>query len=84
VAAMKYVGVRELKESFIRYLNSGEEIVITKRKKPIAKISPIKENSPEASLLEIGRILAESGVTEKDAQKALKQVRKELYGQGRR
>ena len=81
---MKYVGVRELKESFIRYLNSGEEIVITKRKKPIAKISPIKENSPEASLLEIGRILAESGVTEKDAQKALKQVRKELYGQGRR
>jgi len=40
---MKYVGVRELKESFIRYLNSGEEIVITK-------------------------------------QKALKQVRKELYG----
>ena len=77
---MKYVGVRELKESFIRYLNSGEEIVITKRKKPIARISPIKENSPEASLLEIGRILAESGVTEKDAQKALKQVRKELYG----
>ncbi|MCK5341806.1 MAG: hypothetical protein KAR20_00300 [Candidatus Heimdallarchaeota archaeon] len=77
---MKYVGVRELKESFIRYLNAGEEIVITKRKKPIARISPIKENSPEASLLEIGRILAESGVTEKDAQKALKQVRKELYG----
>ena len=77
---MKYVGVRELKESFIRYLNSGEEIVITNRKKPIARISPIKENSPESALLEIGRILAESGVTEKDAQKALKQVRKELYG----
>ena len=77
---MKYVGVRELKESFISHLNSGEEIVITKRKKPIAKISPIKENSPEASLLEIGRILEEAGITEKDVKKTLKQVMKELYG----
>ena len=77
---MKYVGVRELKESFISYLNSGEEIVITKHKKPIARICPIKMNSPEAALLEIGRILTEAGVTEKDALKALKQVRKELYG----
>jgi len=77
---MRYVGVRELKESFISYLNSGEEIVITKHKKPIARICPIKMNSPEAALLEIGRILTEAGVTEKDALKALKQVRKELYG----
>jgi antitoxin (DNA-binding transcriptional repressor) of toxin-antitoxin stability system len=77
---MKYVGVRELKESFISYLNSGEEIVITKHKKPIARISPIKKNSPEVALLEIGRILAEAGVTEKDAIKTLKQVRRELYG----
>ena len=77
---MKFLGVRELKESFISHLNSGEEIVITKRKKPIARLSPIKKNSPESALLEIGRILAESDITEKDAQKALKQVRKELYG----
>jgi len=77
---MKFIGVRELKESFISHLNAGEEIVITKRKKPIARLSPIKKNSPESALLEIGRILAESGITEKDAQKALKQVRKELYG----
>ena len=77
---MKYVGVRELKESFISYLNSGEEIVITKRKKPIARISPIKRNSPESALLEMGRVLSEAGVAEKDALKVLKQVRKELYG----
>ena len=77
---MKYVGVRKLKESFISYLNSGEEIVITKRKKPIAMISPIKKNSPEAAILEIGRVLAEAGITEKDTIKTLKQVRKELYG----
>jgi len=77
---MKYIGVRELKESFISYLNSGEELVITKRKKPIARISPIRKNSPEAALLEIGRVLAEAGVTEKDAMKTLKQVRRELYG----
>lgn len=77
---MKYIGVREMKESFVSHINSGEEIVITKRKKPIARISPIKKNSPEAALLDIGRILMESGIKEKDALRALKQVRKELYG----
>jgi antitoxin (DNA-binding transcriptional repressor) of toxin-antitoxin stability system len=80
VVTMKYVGVREMKESFISYLNSGEELVITKRKKPIARICPIKMNSPEAALLEIGQILTEAGVSEKDAINALKRVRKELYG----
>ena len=77
---MKYVGVRELKEYFISYLKSGEEIVITNRKKPIARISPIKKDSPEAALLEIGRILTEAGITEKHVMKTLKQVRRELYG----
>ena len=77
---MKYIGVREMKESFVSYVNSGEEIVITKRKKPIARLSPIKKNSPEAALLDIGRVLMESGIKEKDALKALEQVRKELYG----
>lgn len=77
---MKYIGVREMKESFVSYINSGEEIVITKRKKPIARLSPIKKNSPEAALLDIGRVLMESGIKEKDALRALKQVRKELYG----
>jgi antitoxin (DNA-binding transcriptional repressor) of toxin-antitoxin stability system len=77
---MKYIGVREMKESFVSYVNSGEEIVITKRKKPIARLSPIKKNSPEAALLDIGRVLMEFGIKEKDALKVLKQVRKELYG----
>jgi antitoxin (DNA-binding transcriptional repressor) of toxin-antitoxin stability system len=77
---MRYIGVRELKESFVSYINSGEEIVITKRKKPIARISPIKRNSPESALLEIGRVLTEAGITQKAAVKVLEQVRQELYG----
>jgi len=77
---MRYIGVRELKESFVTCINSGEEIVITKRKKPIARISPIKRNSPESALLEIGRVLTEAGINQKEASRVLKQVRKELYG----
>jgi len=80
VMIMRYIGVRELKESFVTCINSGEEIVITKRKKPIARISPIKSNSPESALLEIGRVLTEAGINQKDASRVLKQVRKELYG----
>jgi len=54
-----------------------------KRKKPIARISPVRENSPEIFLLEIGRILSEAGVSKGEALKALDRARGEIYGQGR-
>ena len=54
-----------------------------KRKKPIARISPVRENSPESFLLEIGRILSEAGVSKEEALKALDRARREIYGQDR-
>jgi antitoxin (DNA-binding transcriptional repressor) of toxin-antitoxin stability system len=35
---MKFVGVREFKQDAVRYLNEGNEIVVMKRKKPIARM----------------------------------------------
>ena len=80
---MKFVGVREFKEDAVKYLNEGNEIVVMKRKKPIARILPVRENSPEIFLLEIGRILSEAEVSKEEALKALDRARREIYGQDR-
>lgn len=80
VASMKFVGVREFKEGVVKYLNEGSEIVVMKRKRPIARLTPVEKNSPEIILLEIGRVLSEAGVSKKDALKALDQARKKIYG----
>jgi antitoxin (DNA-binding transcriptional repressor) of toxin-antitoxin stability system len=77
---MKFVGVREFKQDVIKYLNEGKEIVVMKRKKPIARLTPVRENSPEILLLEIGRILNEAGVKKEEALKALEHARREIYG----
>lgn len=80
VTKMKFVGVREFKEDVVKYLNEGSEIVVMKRKRPIARLTPVEENSPEIILLEIGRVLNEAGVSQKEALKALDQARKKIYG----
>jgi antitoxin (DNA-binding transcriptional repressor) of toxin-antitoxin stability system len=77
---MKFVGVREFKQDVVKYLNGGNEIVVMKRKKPIARLTPVQKNSPEIILLEIGRILNEAGVSKKEALKALERARREIYG----
>jgi antitoxin (DNA-binding transcriptional repressor) of toxin-antitoxin stability system len=80
VRRMKFVGVREFKQDVVKYLNEGNEIVVMKRKKPIARLTPVQENSAELILLEIGRILAEAGISKKEAIKALDRARREIYG----
>jgi antitoxin (DNA-binding transcriptional repressor) of toxin-antitoxin stability system len=80
VRKMKFVGVREFKQDAVRYLNEGNEIVVMKRKKPIARLTPIEENTPEALLLDIGRVLNEAGVTKEEALRALERARREIYG----
>jgi antitoxin (DNA-binding transcriptional repressor) of toxin-antitoxin stability system len=77
---MKFVGVREFKQDAVRYLNEGNEIVVMKRKKLIARLTPIQENTPEALLLDIGRVLNEAGVTKEEALRALERARREIYG----
>jgi len=80
VKKMKFVGVREFKEGVVKYLNEGNEIVVMKRKKPIARLTPVQKNSAEIILLEIGRVLNEAGVSKKEALKALERARREIYG----
>lgn len=77
---MKFVGVREFKQDAVRFLNEGNEIVVMKRRKPIARLTPIQENTPEALLLDIGRVLNEAGVTKEEALRALERARREIYG----
>lgn len=77
---MKFVGVREFKQDVVKYLNEGDEIVVTKRKKPIARLLPVQKNSAEIILLEIGRVLADAGISKKEALKALDRARREIYG----
>ena len=77
---MKFVGVREFKQDAVRYLYEGNEILVMKRKKPIARLIPIEENTPEALLLDIGRVLNEAGVTKEQALRALEKARREIYG----
>ena len=42
---MKFVGVREFNQDAVKYLNEGDEIVVMKRKKPIARLVPVQENT---------------------------------------
>ena len=76
----KFVGVREFKQDAVKYLNEGNEIVVMKRKRPIARLTPVQENTPEALLLDIGRVLNEAGVTKEEALRALDRARREIYG----
>jgi len=73
---MKFVGVREFKQDVVKYLNEGNEIVVMKRKKPIARLTPVKKKSAEVILLEIGRVLSEAGVSKREALKAPETVKK--------
>lgn len=77
---MKFVGVREFKEDIIKYLNEGNEIIIMKRKRPIARLTPVRKDSPESILLEIGRVLSEAGISKKEVLKALDRARQKVYG----
>jgi antitoxin (DNA-binding transcriptional repressor) of toxin-antitoxin stability system len=80
VRRMKFVGVREFKQDVVKYLNEGNEIVVMKRKKPIARLTPVQKKSAEIILLEIGRVLSEAGISKKEALKALDRARREIYG----
>ena len=46
---MKFVGVREFKQDVVKYLNEGNEIVVMKRKKPIARLTPVQRTAQRSS-----------------------------------
>jgi antitoxin (DNA-binding transcriptional repressor) of toxin-antitoxin stability system len=80
VRVVKFVGVREFKRDVVEYLNRGQEIVVTKRKKPIAKLTPVRGDSAEMLLLEIGRVLDEAGISKEEALKTPERARREIHG----
>jgi prevent-host-death family protein len=79
-ASLQFVGVREFKEGLTGYLGRKKELIVTRRGKPIARIVPVEEGSPEDLLLEIGMILKEAGVSREEALQALKAAGKAVYG----
>ena len=76
---MKFIGVREFKQDAVKYLNEGTEIVVMKRKKPIARLVPVQEKSSEMVLLEIGRVLSEAGISREEALKALDMAKQDVH-----
>jgi len=76
---MKFVGVGEFKQDAVKYLNEGSEIVVMKRKKPIARLVPVREKTAEMVLFEIGRVLSDAGISEKEALRALARAGQETY-----
>ena len=80
VTEMKFVGVREFKQDVVKFLHEGNEVVIMKRKKPIARLSPVKEKTAEKLLLEIARVLEDAGISKSEALKSLDRARREIYG----
>lgn len=81
---MRYVNVRDFKTNATRYLNSKEELVITRRQQPVATVSPIAPKSLQAAVLKLGQIFAKASISKHDALRALDCVRGELARENRR
>ncbi len=79
-ASLKFVGVREFKEKLTGLLGKKEEVVVTRRGKPIARVVPVRKDSPENLLLKIGMVLSEAGVSKEEALRALQAAQKAVHG----
>lgn len=58
----------------------GNEVVVTRHGKPIARVVPVTKGSPENLLLEIGMVLSEGGVSKEEALRALQAAQKAVHG----
>ena len=81
---MKFVNVREFKMRTTAYLRAGEELVITRYGKPIARVVPETEETILDAVHGMGQILRDAGVTEKEALAALARARQKIYGPKRK
>ncbi len=80
---MQFASIRDFKINATKYLKQKEELIITRRNKPIAVLSPVEKESIRAALLGIGQIFKETKIKKKEALKILEQVRKEVYNANR-
>lgn len=76
---MEFVTVRDFKMKANKYINKKEDIIITKYGKPVAILSPVGKDGLEDIFLQMKSIFQKSGISKKDALKALSETRKEIY-----
>ena len=77
---MKTASVREFKSKATAYLAAEEEVLVTRRGRPVAVVTPVKERTTAALLLGLRRVLSEAGVSKADALAMLKRARRDVYG----
>jgi len=80
---MKTATVREFKTNASRFLGGREDVVVTRRGRPVAVVTPVPAGSMRSLLLGIRGILKSAGVTKRDALQALQEARLEVYGSRR-
>jgi prevent-host-death family protein len=76
---MKFASVRDFKLHSTRYLKVRDDVYITRRGKPVAVLSPLRERTPEKAMAEMGRIIKEAGISKKELLGLLEDARKEVY-----
>lgn len=77
---MRYATVREFKTRATRFLADGEETVVTRYGKPVAVLTPVRDRSPQALLLELQGVVKEAGLSKRELLEALAEVRREIRG----
>lgn len=80
IGDMKTATVREFKMNTSRFLGGKEDVMVTKRGRPLALVTPVPNGSVRSMMLEIGSIFREAGITKKQALATLEEVRREIYG----
>ena len=80
---MKTATVREFKINASRYFAGSEDVVVTRRGKPVAVVTPVPTGSVQSLLLEIRSIFKSAGITKRAALAALDSARREVYGSRR-
>lgn len=76
---MRYASVRDFKLNATKYLKRREEVYITRRGKPVAVLSPVRPKSPEAAMIEMGRLVQEAGFSRRQVLDLLDEARKDVY-----
>lgn len=77
---MKTATVRDFKMNASRYLGGKDEVVVTRRGRAVALVTPVPTGSARSMMLEIGSILRQAGITKQEALAALDSVRRDIYG----
>ena len=76
---MKFATVRDFKSHATRYLKERDEVYITRHGSPVAVLLPLREKSPEKAIAEMGKMIKEAGISEKELLSLLEEVREEIY-----